>query len=819
MPKVTLEFDVDDRGIATLKRTIGDASGELNKLKAATVAAAGGSTQVASAMEGARAALGRAGAGADQAGQAMDRTSLRVFRFQNAIENTSASIVGQFAPGLSGLFGIFDRVGDAGERAGGSFKLLGLAAGGAIATFTLVGESVRRRIEETAALTQLYTDLGRAVRTVDFSSLASGLQEAAVGFENAQARGRTFIGMLEELGARALGLLGPEATARQRRGEFQIARALISPVLDELQKAQTQAQKALGDLARFESNEGLMQIEQGALKVEQAEAFSRRRRNELDFLFANKRVEIQLQAQADMAKLEEAGAFNDLNRRQKKLAADLALLDTQYGTEKDKLETHLRGQLEAIKAFEENARAARAAQQIKSLEANERAATAEANLRKARYEREDEYLRSIGGVPLGQPSLGTGAVEAAHNLRMAQIDEELEKEKARIALIKDEGEARRQLAQAEKIAALDRDTALDEYRLKLDTIAKSDWEKVNEAARQNAKIIEEQINAQLDEMTGKLERAVSISERAGKAAGGLGPLSGETAAGAIGSQSKILSGIGGLGGPSLFDEQQIAELRQGLVLTGKDPESIRGLAAAAAARARGDLFAAQAIEDSLRGREAIAGQKALTQTLKEQGTLAAEVTLPAGFGTQRELFAGIALEGAAGTAKLMVPGFAEREAMLAHELSQLNQTIGAFDQEGLGLQTDQVNIESAKTEIMAGGGGAMLTGGWEIAPPGPETGGAPFVPSGGGDFGVGDTGFGFQHGGIVRGPSGSPRLVRAEGGEMVLNPDQQAAVRALLGSNAGAGTQVIILQVDGHEIARVVNRAAARGQLDFAMGR
>ena len=94
-------------------------------------------------------------ASAENVGAGMDRTSLRVFRFKNAVENSVASVVGQFNPALAGMFQVMDRVGDAGERAGAGFARLGVAVGaaGALLLAFLLAETLSRplrRIRDAA---------------------------------------------------------------------------------------------------------------------------------------------------------------------------------------------------------------------------------------------------------------------------------------------------------------------------------------------------------------------------------------------------------------------------------------------------------------------------------------------------------------------------------------------------------------------------------------------------------------------------------------------------------------------------------------------
>ena len=142
-------------------------------------------------------------ASAENVGVGMDRTSLRTLRFKNAVENSVASVVGQFNPALAGMFRVMDRVGDAGERAGASFVKWGVAIG---ATAAILGQYIAtaNKVAEEQA------KLNLAVSRFDAGAIAGEVARAVEALELLRLKQQGFnwtlwLQQLTEIGA-AIGL-------------------------------------------------------------------------------------------------------------------------------------------------------------------------------------------------------------------------------------------------------------------------------------------------------------------------------------------------------------------------------------------------------------------------------------------------------------------------------------------------------------------------------------------------------------------------------------------------------------------------------------
>ena len=79
-------------------------------------------------------------------------------------------------------------------------------------------------------------------------------------------------------------------------------------------------------------------------------------------------------------------------------------------------------------------------------------------------------------------------------------------------------------------------------------------------------------------------------------------------------------------------------------------------------------------------------------------------------------------------------------------------------------------------------------------------------------------GGGYASGGIIPGPTGSPRRILAHAGEGVFNPSQIAALgRAISGAGGSGGNLVVQLMVNGEtvvgQIAVPLQKAIAAGKI------
>jgi hypothetical protein len=529
---------------------------------------------------------------------------------------SAAEAVGAGNPVLAqGIFHLahFSEVASSAGLAMGGVSVAAVAGGAVLAAY--MAEWEKNRVELLA--------VDRAVRSMDFGGVMSGLKGAAVQFDEARSKAGTFTGAFEDMLRHWVGLPNAIDTATRSLSRWQQALKDLTPAMVSGVQGQELATMgaivagsatALFGLQRSSVQGNLGSLTPGELsaltagQVAGAEMKAAGLTTQAAATLERKKAELQANYGPDVSFAVPQAEYD---AEIAKIQATLAIEKTQVQAAANDMATARQKALTETANFERDLA-------TKTLESRSSAETAAFDLYKAQVTDTEKFILSTGAVPVFMAfgPAAQSAVQADLDAKMAKIRGAADDQ---IALLQTSGRTEQQIAQEtaqiKASAQYQVNAAVDQANLKLQQVADEDTARWKANLQEVAKVIQDQINAQIDAADQKLKALIGD---AGALAGGgpIGSLSGTTAEGAIGSLSKSATGSA-MGGSSAAADAlaEAKRIAQAYPDAGVDVNSLSKAILASGGMSQAIEQAAQAKDTLVKEQKNAAAQ---TQMMEEQ---------------------------------------------------------------------------------------------------------------------------------------------------------------------------------------------------------